>query len=74
MEEKVGEKFIDQERIYPKYGYRLGYYVMDNLLVSVTANYNVVHWRYGKTRSWAGNNNESLFIGGFGLSVQYNIF
>jgi hypothetical protein len=74
MERKVGEEFIDQERIYPKYGYRLGYYVMDNLLVGVTANYNMVHWRYGKTRSWAGNNNESLFIGGIGLSVLYNIF
>ena len=74
MEEKVGEKFIDQERLYPKYGFRLGYYVMDNLLVGVTANYNMVHWRYGNTRSWAGNNNESLFIGGVGLSVLYNIF
>jgi hypothetical protein len=47
---------------------------MDNLLVGVTANYNMVHWRYGKTRSWNGNNNESLFIGGVGLSILYNIF
>lgn len=71
MEKKVGDEFIDHERIYPKYGYRLGYCVTDNLLVSLTANYNYVRWR-GK--SWLGNDHATLLIGGFGLSVQYNIF
>jgi len=73
MQEKVGDEFIDQERVYPRYGYRLGYYVMDNLMVSLTANYNIVWWRYGHG-SWNSNNNETLLIGGIGLSVQYNLF
>ena len=72
MQEKVGEEFFDVERIYPKYGYRLGYYVTDKILVSLRACYNYAMWRY--TGSWKSNDSEILLIGGLGLSVQYNIF
>ena len=72
VQEKVGEEFFDVERIYPKYGYRLGYYVTDKILVSLRANYNYAMWRY--TGSWKSNDSEILLIGGLGLSVQYNIF
>lgn len=72
MRTKVGNEVLDPERVYPKYGYRLGYYVKENLLVSLTANYNYVWWRYRS--SWLRNNNELLLVGGIGISVQYNIF
>ncbi|MCQ2107640.1 MAG: hypothetical protein MJZ05_02635 [Fibrobacter sp.] len=75
MQEKIGDEFINEERFYPKYGYRLGYYVMDNLMVSLTANYNLVKWRFGQeASSWDGENNGFLLMGGIGLSAQYNIF
>lgn len=59
------------ERYSPKYGYRLGYYIKDNLLVAMTANYNYVLWRY---ESRIYNSNNMLLVGGIGISVQYNIF
>ena len=73
MHEKVLDSFIDQERVYPKYGYRLGFYVVDKLMVSLTAHYNYVWWRYGDG-SWDGSGQETLLVGGFGLSIQYNLF
>ena len=63
--------FFDAERLYPKYGYRLGYYVMDNLMVAVTANYNYVWWIFDGFEPY---DHKTWLIGGFGLSVQYNIF
>lgn len=52
-----------------RYGYRLGYRINDQMLVSLVANYQILGcaW-YGSSMS-----NRSMFMGGWGINFQWNI-
>lgn len=66
---KSFEKLIDRVWVYPRYGFKLGFYVADDLMFALTANSSYVWWVYDKHYR---RGNGTLLIDGIGVSVQYN--
>ena len=58
------------------YGFRLGYKLTDKLTLSVMGDFVQMDWRYRDTYNYdlIDDGIATYMIGGFGLSVLYNIF
>ena len=79
--DKLNEKTEEKKESFAhdlagSYGFRLGYKLTDKLTLSVMGDFVQMDWRYRDTYNYdlIDDGIATYMIGGFGLSVLYNIF
>lgn len=69
MEEHSFNETFDGRRFCFGYGYRLGYYLNENLFLGLNADYRMVYWNF---HGLHGGDDSWMSMGGWGLSAQWN--